>query len=96
MCFRFVNNHQFSFKWTSTMLYKPICTLIVILFCKSMIVDSRIEFEKLERQVDPEYAQIKSTIKEVNGESMIDIEADSFFDGDDIMVHYYQNLLHHL
>ena len=61
-----------------------------------MIVDSRIEFEKLERQVDPEYAQIKSTIKEVNGESMIDIEADSFFDGDDIMVHYYQNLLHHL
>lgn len=71
-------------------MFKQITLLVVILISESMIVDSRVEFEKMERQVDPKYAEITSKITEVNGESLLDIDAQSFFDGDDIMVHYFQ------
>lgn len=71
-------------------MFKQITLLVIILISESMIVDSRIEFEKMERQVDPKYAEITSKITEVNGESILDIDAQSFFDGDDIMVHYFQ------
>ena len=71
-------------------MLKQITLFVVILFTESMIVDSRIYLEKLERQVDPLYAEITSKITEVNGESVLDIDAQSLFDGDDIMVHYFQ------
>lgn len=73
-----------------TIMLKQITLLVVILFIESMLVDSRIVFEKLERQVDPLYAEITSKISEVNGESVLDIDGQSLFDGDDIMVHYFQ------
>ncbi|CAO1351005.1 unnamed protein product [Diamesa serratosioi] len=42
--------------------------------------------EKLDIQIDLQYADVVSSVKEIDGQSIMNIDAESFFDGDDIIL----------
>ena len=42
--------------------------------------------EKLDIQYDLQYAEVVSSVKEIDGQSIMNIDVESFFDGDDVIV----------
>ena len=42
--------------------------------------------EKLDIQYDLQYAEVVSSVREIDGQSIMNIDVESFFDGDDVIV----------
>lgn len=49
---------------------------------------SKFIMERLDVQVDVQYAEIISSVKEIDDQSLMDIDVESFFDGDDVIVRF--------
>lgn len=44
--------------------------------------------EKLDIHFDLQYAEVVSSVKEIDGQSVLNIDVESFFDGDDVIVSF--------
>lgn len=49
-------------------------------------MNAAVVMERMDFQADAKYLTVKTTKKEVGGESLIDIDANSFFEADDVTV----------
>lgn len=47
---------------------------------------SKLIMEKLDIQFDLQYAEVVSSVEEIDGQSIMNIDVESFFDGDDVIV----------
>lgn len=47
---------------------------------------SKLIMLKLDIQFDLQYAEVVSSVEEIDGQSIMNIDVESFFDGDDVIV----------